>query len=221
MLTLPAELLAELMKSVMYVGHLIEMNLTSRTFYWTDCDQNIYYMNWYENHPVTYDNITQAGDLEAGTLKLTVSNVDKTFSDLVQVENIQNKPVTIKRVLLDTNLDVIGTPTLIFYGYTDEITIDENKAVISVADELIKWQTKCPRRIHEDKCTWFSFKGTECQYAGVETWCDRSWERCVALTTAVAVTAATAYDGGAPTNETADANDAGANDMTLVPADGG
>lgn len=221
MLSLPEDLLVELMKSVMYIGHLIEVNLTSRTFCWTDCDQNIYYTKWYENHPITYDYITQAGDLEAGTLKLIVSNVDKTFSDLVQVENIQNKPVTIKRVFLDANLDVIGTPTLIFYGFTDEITIDENKATISVADELIKWQTRCPRRIHEGKCTWREFKGFECQYTGVETWCDRSWERCVALTTSLPVTSATAYDGGVPTDETSDANDAGADDMTLVPADGG
>jgi hypothetical protein len=217
MLTLPEDLLTELLKPVMYVAHLIQINFTSRTFYWTDCDQDVYWIRWYNNHPITYDNISQAGDLEAGTLRLTVSNIDKTFSDLVQIENIQDKEVTIKRVFLDANLDVIGIPTLIYLGYTDEIVIDETKAVISVADELIKWQTRCPRCIHEGKCRWKDFKGTECGYTGSETWCDRSWGRCVALSVEGPVLSATSYDAGVPTDETAAANSAAVDDMTLVP----
>lgn len=185
MITLADDLLQELMKSVFAIHHLIQLTLTSRVFYWTDSDQNIYYTNWWENHPIKYDNIVQSGDLEAGTLRLTVSNVDKTFSDLVQTESIQNKVCQIKRVFLDRNLDVIGTPTLIFYGYTDEIQINNKNAIINVADEMIKWKTEIPRRTHTGKCQWREFNnvtgGTECGYIGATTWCDRSYLKCSSM----------------------------------------
>lgn len=219
MLSFPDDLLAELLKDVMYIAHLVTLELTSRTFRWTDADQAVYYNgNWYEPHPIKYDKISQDQTLEAAALKLTVSNVDKTFSDLVDTENIQDKPCSIYRILLTQNMAIVGTPTLIFYGYTDQIPIDRMNAVIDVADELIRWQTMTPRNIHGAKCRWREFKGTECAYAGAETWCDRSKARCLSLTSFEAVEGAVAEDGGVQTNETTGANNDTLNDMNIFPA---
>jgi hypothetical protein len=37
-----------------------------------------------------------------------------------------------------------------------------------------------PRHIYGAECR-ATFKSTRCGYVGAETWCDHSWERCIAL----------------------------------------
>jgi len=179
--TLPADLLQEIAKEVSHIAHLIQFSF-STTKYYTDCDQDIYYDgNWYLTKPINFDAAQYSTRPTIEAIKITISNVDRTFSNLVLSEDIRSKEVQLSRIWLDKNLGVIGTASLILIGYVDEITIDKRQAEIMINDEMIKWKTLVPRRIHENKCTWQRFGGTECAYAGAEIWCDRSWERCSEL----------------------------------------
>lgn len=165
MLSLPVDLLAELLKDVLYVKHLVTFNFTSRTLRYTDCDQNIYYSGaWYDSHPIEFQPISAGMSLEAMNLDIVLSNIDQTFSDLVESEETRDKLCQIQRVFLDKNVAVVGTPITVFYGYTDTIDVDRPNARIGVADELIRWKTLLPRRDHSEHCTWKDFGGMECRY---------------------------------------------------------
>jgi hypothetical protein len=56
---------------------------------------------------------------------------------------------------------------------------EDNKATITIQNEFILWAKKT-LRVQSSSCPWV-FKGTECTYAGQETWCDQSYPRCKAL----------------------------------------
>jgi hypothetical protein len=69
----------------------------------------------------------------------------------------------------------------VFYGILDGWRIRGKKVSITVVNELILWNKKA-LRTSPSSCPWaFKQTGGECGYAGGETWCDQSWERCCAL----------------------------------------
>ena len=58
---------------------------------------------------------------------------------------------------------------------------DDNKAKVTITSEMVLWNKKSLRP-QTSSCPW-TFKGTsgECGYAGAETLCDQSYDRCLAL----------------------------------------
>jgi hypothetical protein len=56
---------------------------------------------------------------------------------------------------------------------------EDNIARVNLTNELVLWNKKC-LRTQSASCLWV-FKGLECAYTGSETWCDQSYERCLAL----------------------------------------
>lgn len=81
-------------------------------------------------------------------------------------------------------MNVLGK-ALLFLGYCDQVDLDVQQAKIEIYNHMIKWKTLTPRRLHAPSCEW-TFKDTvTCRYAGAETWCDHSWERCLALTNSI------------------------------------
>lgn len=74
---------------------------------------------------------------------------------------------------------LVGSPPVLFNGYVTDWNLNERQAKINLSNEFMLWRKKT-LRIPAPSCPW-SFKGTECGYAGSETWCDQSSERCKAL----------------------------------------
>lgn len=74
---------------------------------------------------------------------------------------------------------MIGTPPVVFSGFVTSYHLNERRASLELASEFMLWRKKT-LRLPTASCAW-SFKGTECTYAGAETWCDQSVERCKAL----------------------------------------
>lgn len=179
--TLPEALTIEIAKEAHSFCHLIKLELSS-TYYWTDCDQDIYYSSqWWTAKPIEFDQAKYSLLPKVDSLNLRIDNVDKTFSTLILSQDIRGKKCTIYRTLLDNNLAVIGAAVILFMGYVDAIECDVRTASIELYNHFIKWKTPTPRRIHSPLCPW-TFKDTEtCHYTGGETWCDRSWDRCLNL----------------------------------------
>ena len=71
-------------------------------------------------------------------------------------------------------------PITVFKGYLDGWAWDEEWIDVDVVCALASWSRKTVRKI-SSTCRWIKFKGVECQYAGEETWCDRTYARCDAL----------------------------------------
>ena len=168
MKTLPAEITAELAKDIMHIKHLFTISLVSATYRWTEGRDNIYYGGyWYEARGLSFEQASITLASQVDSLTLNIANVNKSFSDIVLAEDIRGRSVTIRRVFLDNNLAIIGTPTTIFVGYIDNMEIDRKRAKIEIYNHMIKWKTMTPKRMHSPTCPW-KFKSTECGYTGID-----------------------------------------------------
>jgi hypothetical protein len=74
--------------------------------------------------------------------------------------------------------NVIGTLEL-YNGFLSEWNLDEQRIRLKIGSEFMFWHKKS-LRLPTPNCPW-AFKGTECGYAGGETLCDKSPERCSGL----------------------------------------
>lgn len=191
MRSLPAAMTAELAKEIVYVRHLYKLTAAA-TYRWTDSKDPLWFDSlWWVPKPIKFDVAQYSLNPQVDSITIEIENIDKEFSTIALAEDLRGKEVVIYRICLDANLDVIGavseaTASCLFLGYVDQIRIDRRTAKIQVYNHLIKWRTATPRRLHSPTCQWV-FKSTDnCTYAGASTWCNHSWERCVALSNSTA-----------------------------------
>jgi len=111
---------------------------------------------------------------------ITLDNRDQLLTSLFIGEIVQGSEAYIYGAVLDSNGQIIEAPINIFQGQIDSWELDEEEIRITLTTEFIKWSQRTAS-LHSSSCRWKKFKGTECQYAGNETQCDRSYTRCSAL----------------------------------------
>ena len=111
--------------------------------------------------------------------KTEIGNVDLQMSAVFLIEDIMNKWGILRIGFLDSDNTIIDQPFEVFRGLVSTWKLSEPKASITLVNEFILWNKKTLRK-HQSACRW-PFKGTECKYAGAETWCDQSHARCLAL----------------------------------------
>jgi hypothetical protein len=63
-----------------------------------------------------------------------------------------------------------------FRGLLADYEIGDDAVTLNLVSWNVLWRKKT-LRIAQAGCPW-PFKGTECAYAGAETWCDQSYDRC-------------------------------------------
>jgi len=85
--------------------------------------------------------------------------------------------------VIDINGFVIDTLNL-FNGEIDSFAINEETLKLKLGSYFSKWAHKSISQ-HGSSCRWRVFKGTECQYVGAETKCDRRYETCVLYTNTI------------------------------------
>lgn len=176
---LPYELAVELAKEYHHQRHLFKLSFVS-PLYFTDADIDIYYdSRWWYSRGIEFDAVKLSASPRIDNISFAIDNVDKTFTNIVLEQETRGKECIIYRIALDRNMNVIGS-TILFLGYLDAIEIDKRRARFQVYNHFIRWKMLTPRRFHSATCQW-TFKSTYCGYGGGETWCDHSWERCVAL----------------------------------------
>jgi len=176
---LPAELTAELVKEYHAIFHLFELSF-STTLRITDADIDIYYdAHWWASKGVSFDSATFSASPKVDSIEFQMDNVDLSISNIIMNQEIRGKGCTIYRVALNKNMAVLGS-TKLFVGFVDTVEIDGKRGRFTIYNHFIRWKMATPRRIHQATCMW-TFKGAQCAYSGVETWCDHSWERCIAL----------------------------------------
>ena len=143
-------------------------------------------------------------DLDSTRYLLTDADVDlwvgkMTYTawpiDAQPVSYSMSKAVDRVRVVLDNTHQtystsfISGTPQGgVYHLMIDTWSMDEQQIKITITSELYAWD-QTTTYAHSPSCRWKVFKGTECAYAGAESWCDRSYTRCEALLN-------TAYFGG-------------------------
>lgn len=241
MRTLPAEFLAELTKDIFVFKHLFVFEW-SKTYYWTDSPENIYYGgNWYESRGISFDSVKLSLNPKIDQITVNIDDVNRKLTKILLSEDVRDKPASIYILPLDKHLQPISTALMIFRGYCDEQgkPIGRKSFSIEIYNDFIKWKRLTPRRVTSPTCIWefkhgaakilgstgstytcildhcghssnypttganwatyWSLAGSggatwvegdwytvgTCRYAGAETWCDRSWDRCLALSNTI------------------------------------
>jgi len=138
-----------------------------------------YSSNKFETMPFSISTINYSAKSSVDKVETNIANVDLQMSAVFLNENILNKWGILWIGFFDNNNTIIAQPIEVFRGLVSTWKLTEPTAEITLVNEFIFWNKKTLRK-HPSACTW-AFKGKECTYSGSETWCDRSYARCVAL----------------------------------------
>jgi len=138
-----------------------------------------YESNKFETMPFEIQTINFGAKTSVDKVIVDIANVDLQMSAIFLNEDVINKWGILQIGFLDSNNTMIDQPIEIFRGLVSTWKLTEPKAEIVLMNEFVFWNKRTLRK-HQASCRW-AFKGTECTYAGAETWCDRSYARCGAL----------------------------------------
>lgn len=123
-------------------------------------------------------NSTLSNIMDDATLR--IDDLDDVLKAAFVGGVIRGQTASVHVGLLDSDGEVIGT-VLLFTGEVDSFTIDESEIRLVIGSIFTKWSHQAFNK-HSSSCRWKVFRGVECTYSGIETWCDRSNTRCTVLT---------------------------------------
>lgn len=181
MRTIDAAILAELQAGTLKPFFALDVEIDSVHYRYTDCDVPLvvdgetYSPRGAKLEPIRYSLATVVD-----SMKISIDNLDSALTAVFVSGTPQGETVTLKIALVDSNNAAMANPVTLFQGIIDGWNLDEESISFTVASELVRWSQKTLAK-HSASCRWKEFKGTECTYAGIETWCDRSYTRCSAL----------------------------------------
>lgn len=179
MRNIDATLTAELAKEAFAHFFLVRHGFSTEQRF-TDWDIPVYYdSEKYSPRAFTFGDIVTAAGMSVDRVTIDYDNVDRVVSTALLSEDCRNKEINVYVAcnITSENNQVVEE---LFRGLLDSWTIIGDRTVaIEIANELILWNKKTLRN-HAATCPW-AFKGTECGYSGEESWCDQSYERCLAL----------------------------------------
>jgi len=159
--------------------YTVEIQLASVTLYYTDCDRPVHYDGIrYTPAPISFADIAYAAALSVDQVTVEFGNADLTMSAYLLGEDARNKTIIIGQGVINSAGTTLGITNL-FQGIIGEWEIREDRATIRALNELVLWR-KRPLRTASATCPW-TFRGTECAYAGGGGWCDQSYSRCYEL----------------------------------------
>jgi lambda family phage minor tail protein L len=154
----------------------------SNNLLYTDHDADITFNSeTYYAFPIAFDSVSENSDGSIDSIKLSVSNVNRTIQAYLESYDLRGKTLEIYTVFLDLIADPTSLRKDIFvidsYATQTDLRIIFN--CTSIFDLL---KTQIPNQTYSRYyCQYKIFKGTECGYAGAETSCNRTFARCEAL----------------------------------------
>lgn len=175
-----AGIAAEIVKENYHPFFLLELQLASGTLRINDADIPIYdgSGNLFSFRAFDFGEIKGSTTLAVESMDVEIDDTDKVVGAILLGEDVRNKVAILYFGVIDSSSVIHYQEILrgIIGGYE---LYDENKARVTITNEFILWSKKCLRP-QSSSCPW-EFKGTECAYAGAESWCDQSYDRCAAL----------------------------------------
>lgn len=168
---------------------LFEFYLNSGTQFFNTFDRPIVYSGaTYEPFPVRIGEIRKSSMGLTDTVTLVITNVSRDIATLMLAETFRGRRVVIRRGFLSDKY-TLTTPFIVYDGLIDGVSGAEEKdtghITIPLVTDLAYWQKGIPGRQYQATCV-NEFKSAVdseggCGYVGAETWCNRTWERCKAL----------------------------------------
>ena len=133
----------------------------------------------YQPRGMSFDSIFYSVGNIVDAAVIRLDNIDQVMTSIFVDGTSQGEDAKIYISVLTSSGTEIGTVNF-FSGQVDDWELDEGEVRITISTEFADWTQRLPC-YYSPSCRWKIFKGTECQYAGGETWCDRTHVRCNAL----------------------------------------
>ena len=133
----------------------------------------------YNSRGFSFENVKYSLGNVVDSATVIIDNVDQVMTSIFVEGVIQGNDAKLSVAVLDEGGVVISVVD-IFNGQADSWELNEESVRLVVSTDFAQWSRKTVS-FHSSSCRWKEFKGTECQYSGAETWCDRSYSRCGSL----------------------------------------
>lgn len=149
-------------------------------FLYTDCDVPIYFEgNRFEPYPFSVENVVYSTAKIVDEATVEVDVLDQAFTYYFAETGQQGQNIGLRTVLLDSSFQIVGDASFtLFSGEIDSWNLfPDEKITITMTNEFARWDMQTIN-LHSPSCRWKVFKGTECQYVGSETKCDRTYATC-------------------------------------------
>ena len=162
--------------------YLFELKFTAPLYY-TDTDITVVWSgNSYVPLPISIGNLGKSSTNFSETLTIATHNVDRAIAAILLNESIQGKQANIYRSAWMAP-GSYSNPAAVFKGQFDGLSIEEGYETadvsLEVKNDFVRWDMSVPRANFSGSCQW-KFKSTTpgCQYTGVASLCNKTWERC-------------------------------------------
>jgi len=175
-----ADISAELEKENFRFFFLLELQLAS-TYRFNDIDINIYHGgNLFSPRTFSFNSLSGSANLSVESFDIDIDDTDQVMSALLLGEDVRNKIAILYFGVIETTAPTEMHIQEYIRGIVGGWELEgDGNCRINITNEMVLWNKKCLRP-QSSSCPW-TFKGTECTYAGAETWCDQSYERCTTL----------------------------------------
>lgn len=137
----------------------------------------------YTKFPVKHEYIDVNGAGQVGPMKVTVSNVNRFIQAYLEQYDLRGKQVDIIMIFADKLDD--PSAKVVDSLYIDSYACNESAVEFSLATKIDVIELPLPSRKYLRTHCGFVFKGSECAYAGAETECNRTLQRCKELSNQV------------------------------------
>jgi hypothetical protein len=162
---------------------IFAMTVGATTYRRTDCDVPVTVGGYtYTPHGIKISSVKYSLSSIVDEITVDADNIDSYFGAVVMGSSSYGAPVTVSYVFMSPGgVSVYGnTSFLIFVGTLDSWTMSEGSVRMSIVSLFYQWSQTTLMR-HSGSCRWKVFKGTDCAYAGAQTACDRTYDRCTTL----------------------------------------
>lgn len=177
---IPEDFMVEVEGNKYFPTCLLEFTDGTDDYYYTTLDTSLVCSGiLYEPRGFTFESIKYSLGNIVDSATVIIDNLDQVMTSIFIEGVIQDNDVVLSIAVLD-DVGTIISKVDIFVGQADSWELDETSVRMVVSTDFIRWSRKTVS-YHSSSCRWKEFKGLECQYSGEETWCDRSYTRCQAL----------------------------------------
>ncbi len=132
---------------------------------------------YYQPISMEVANIQQTQGFSIDKVSVEMSNIDLTFSSILQSQDTLNRTCVLTQIYLspDTYTE-IGRVEWFRGPLLEWGDLTQDSVRLTIGNEFSFWNKKT-LRMPSPQCPWF-FKADRCGYTGIETVCDRSATRC-------------------------------------------
>jgi phage-related protein len=132
----------------------------------------------YTRFPITHEFVSENTQGESSQVKIKIANVSRLIQTYLENYDFRGKKVDIYLVFFGLN-DL--TDYIKHTFFIDSYTADENVVEFTLSSKFDVLDVTLPSRKYlRTYCSW-KFKDANCQYAGAETECNKTLQRCRTL----------------------------------------